>query len=108
MLFICLFIPAVLATVIDFKIKGKELLKDKFNFLISWCIYLFLVNLLTNTICWIFFENRFMSYSEINFTIDIVFKYMWISFIFSILLPFLSNAYIKRCNVSVKIETKNK
>ena len=106
MIIICLFLPAVIATLIDCKIEN-----NKFKFINIGAIYLcyvFFINLIMNTILWCFATDKLITYSNSMFTYNFCLKYMWVVFFVSMVLPFIKKLLIDKLSIKIIITKKNK
>lgn len=101
MYFICLFVPAVLSTSLDYKICSKS--PTNKEYIIKYIHYLFFINLIMNSILFILAENKMILYSSNMFTYSFTFKYMWIVLIISTIIPYLNHIVRKKMNIQIRI-----
>ena len=86
MFFICILLPAIISVIIDEKINhSKKTIRD---LVLMYGGYLFIITLFMNTI-FCFIESDVWFYNNEIFTYQFCTKYMWISFIISIILPYI-------------------
>ena len=102
MFFICMFLPAIISVIIDEKINhSKKTIRD---LVLMYGGYLFIITLFMNTIFCVI-ESDVWFYNNEIFTYQFCTKYMWISFIISIILPYISKCF--RGAFSINVEIKN-
>lgn len=102
MFFICIFLPAIISVIIDEKINhSRKTIRD---LVLMYGGYLFIITLFINTI-FCFIESDVWFYNNEIFTYQFCTKYMWISFIISIILPYISKCF--RGAFSINVEIKN-
>ena len=102
MFFICIFLPAIISVIIDEKINhSKKTIRD---LVLMYGGYLFIITLFMNTIFCVI-ESDVWFYNNEIFTYQFCTKYMWISFIISIILPYISKCF--RGAFSINVEIKN-
>lgn len=101
MLFICLFLPAVIATLIDAKINNVN---DRYKLISNYLVYCFIINYMTNAVLWVVGTNKFVAYSENLFTYDFSMKYMTLTLFGANVLPFILKILIK--NVKIEFDVK--
>ena len=102
MFFICIFLPAIISVIIDEKINhSRKTIRD---LVLMYGGYLFIITLFMNTI-FCFIESNVWFYNNEIFTYQFCTKYMWISFIISIILPYISKCF--RGAFSINVEIKN-
>ena len=105
MYFICLFIPAIISTEIDYIINKKSE-KNIFNYLRKYAIYLFSVNFVMNYILYIFAENKLILYSSNMFTYSYCKNYMATVLLLALVFPFIKNAIGKKLSIEIKLKSK--
>ena len=102
MFFICIFLPAIISVIIDEKINhSRKTIRD---LVLMYGGYLFIIALFMKTI-FCFIESDVWFYNNEIFTYQFCTKYMWISFIISIILPYISKCF--RGAFSINVEIKN-
>ena len=102
MFFICIFLPAIISVIIDEKINhSRKTIRD---LVLMYGGYLFIITLFMNTIFCVI-ESDVWFYNNEIFTYQFCTKYMWISFIISIILPYISKCF--RGAFSINVELKN-
>ena len=105
MYLICIFLPAIISMVIDQKIySNKRSLRD---FVLVYCCYLFIICMLVNTI-FLFIEDANFVYSTKLFTYSFCAKYMWISFIIAIILPYIIKCFKEAISINIEVREKKK
>lgn len=105
MFFICMFLPAVISVIIDEKINhSKKSIRD---LVLMYGGYLFIITLFMNTIL-CFIESDVWFYNNEIFTYQFCTKYMWISFIISIILPYISKCFRGAFSINVEIKKVEK
>ena len=105
MFFICMFLPAIISVIIDEKINhSKKTIRD---LVLMYGGYLFIITLFMNTI-FCFIESDVWFYNNEIFTYEFCFKYMWISFIISIILPYIVKCFRQCISINVEVKKVNK
>lgn len=105
MYFICIFLPAIFSMVIDQKIYNNR--RNVRDFILAYCCYLFLICMLVNTV-FLIIENGSFVYSMKLFTYSFCAKYMWISFIISIILPYIIKCFRQAISINVEVRKREK
>lgn len=105
MFFICIFLPAIISVIIDEKINHSK--KSVRDLVVSYGSYLFVITMIMNTI-FFFTESEVWFYSTKTFTYEFCFKYMWISFIISIILPYIVKCFRQCISINVEVKKVNK
>lgn len=105
MFFICMFLPAIISVIIDEKINHSK--KSVRDLVVSYGSYLFVITMIMNTI-FFFTESEVWFYSTKTFTYEFCFKYMWISFIISIILPYIVKCFRQCISINVEVKKVNK
>ena len=101
MFFICIFLPAIIAIIIDEKINHSK--KSTRDLLLMYGSYLFIITLFMNTI-FCFIESNTWFYNSEIFTYHFCAKYMGISFIISIILPYISKCFKEAFSINDEIK----
>ena len=105
MFFICILLPAIISVIIDEKINhSKKTIRD---LVLMYGGYLFIITLFMNTI-FCFIESDVWFYNNEIFTYQFCTKYMWISFIISIILPYISKCFRGAFSINVEIKKVEK
>ena len=105
MFFICIFLPAIISVIIDEKINhSKKSIRD---LVLMYGGYLFIITLFMNTI-FCFIESDVWFYNNEIFTYQFCTKYMWTSFIISIILPYISKCFRGAFSINVEIKKVEK
>ena len=105
MFYICIFLPAIISVIIDEKINhSKKSIRD---LVLMYGGYLFIITLFMNTF-FCFIESDVWFYNNEIFTYQFCTKYMWISFIISIILPYISKCFRGAFSINVEIKKVEK
>lgn len=108
MLLICMFIPGIISVKINEIINKKSTKKNLINIIEQYLIYVFIVNLIMNTLLWILAEDKFIIYTTSTFTYDFCLKYMWMSLIISVIIPFIIKIFKEKIVVEITFTKINK
>ena len=105
MFFFFFLLPAIISVIIDEKINhSKKTIRD---LVLMYGGYLFIITLFMNTI-FCFIESDVWFYNNEIFTYQFCTKYMWISFIISIILPYISKCFRGAFSINVEIKKVEK
>ena len=105
MFFICIFLPAIISIIVDESINHKKnTIRD---LVLMYGSYLFMITLIMNTI-FFFTESDVWFYNIETFTYEFCTKYMWISLVISIVLPYISKCFKQAISINVEIKKVNK
>ena len=105
MYFICVFLPALFSIVISEKINNRKMTGKEL--VINYGCYTFLITMLVNTLFSIFCSQEW-TYSNEMFTYNFATKYLWISFIISVLLPYIYKVITKVFSINVEVKERSK
>lgn len=107
MMIICLFIPAFCSTIIDYKLNKIEKINIT-DFICKYIPYLFVINLIMNSILWIFAEDKLIIYSSSIFSYSFCIKYMWLSLVLIIVIPLIKTMLQKHVDIQITLKKKRK
>lgn len=105
MFFICMFLPAIISVIVDEKITHTK--KNVRDLVLMYGAYLFIITLLMNTI-FFFTESDVWFYNTETFTYLFCTKYMWISLVISIILPYINKCFRQAISINVEVKKVNK
>ena len=105
MFFICMFLPAIISVIVDEKITHTK--KNVRDLVLMYVAYLFIITLLMNTI-FFFTESDVWFYNTETFTYLFCTKYMWISLVISIILPYINKCFRQAISINVEVKKVNK
>ena len=105
MFFICIFLPAIISVIVDEKITHTK--KNVRDLVLMYGDYLFIITLLMNTI-FFFTESDVWFYNTETFTYLFCTKYMWISLVISIILPYINKCFRQAISINVEVKKVNK
>lgn len=105
MFFICIFLPAIISVIVDEKITHTK--KNVRDLVLMYGAYLFMIALLMNTI-FFFAESDVWFYNTETFTYLFCTKYMWISLVISIILPYINKCFRQAISINVEVKKVNK
>ena len=105
MFFICMFLPAIISVIVDEKITHTK--KNVRDLVLMYGAYLFISTLLMNTI-FFFTESDVWFYNTETFTYLFCTKYMWISLVISIILPYINKCFRQAISINVEVKKVNK
>ena len=104
MFFICMLMPASISILIEKRISKKELSNS--DLILKYLFYTFIITAIMNTIIYIFGSDSFLYYQTSTFTYDFCLKYMWLSLLLAIFLPFLFK--VVNANIDINLEIRKK
>ena len=106
MFFICMLMPASISILIEKRINKKELSNS--DLILKYLFYTFIITAIMNTIIYIFSSDGFLYYQTSTFTYDFCLKYMWLSLLIAIFLPFLFKVVNANIDINLEIRKKRK
>lgn len=99
MLFICLFIPAIIAVIIYSKIQNEKL--NLIYFLVNYPLFLLFINYIILIVLAFIKKSAYLVIDDQSFSSLFAFKYISISLALAIILPFIFITVRK--NIKIKI-----
>lgn len=103
--FICFFVPSFISLYIDLRIN--KINKFSYELIIKYFIYTFIINLLGNTAVYLISSEKNFYYMESIFTYEFIFKYMWMTLLFAIILPIIFKIIEENVKVNILVRKKN-
>ena len=100
--FICLFLSSAISTYIDYKNKNEK----SIYLIIKYLLYTFINALLMNTFIYVISSEKFYYYREATYTYDFCLKYMWLSLIIALILPYILQIIERTFDISIEIKGK--
>ena len=100
-----MFLPAIISVIVDEKITHTK--KNVRDLVLMYGAYLFIITLLMNTI-FFFTESDVWFYNTETFTYLFCTKYMWISLVISIILPYINKCFRQAISINVEVKKVNK
>ena len=104
MFFICMLMPASISLIKKKKINNGN--KSISDLVIKYLFYTFLITMIMNTFIYIFSSEKMFHYAEYTFSYDFCLKYMWLSLVVAIILPYILK--VISTNIDIKLELKEK
>ena len=104
MFFICMLMPASISILIEKRIDKTN--KSTSDLILKYLLYTFLITMVMNTFVYIFSSEKMFHYAEYTFSYDFCLKYMWLSLVVAIILPYILK--VISTNVDIKLELKEK
>ena len=103
---ICMLMPASISIFVDRKINHKE--KNTSDLILNYLLYTFLITTIMNSIIFLVSSDKMLYYSEYTFTYDFCIKYMWLSIIISISLPYILKVITSNISIDLEIIKRKK
>ncbi len=100
--FICLFLPSAVSTYIDEKKNNNK----ASSLILKYLGYTFINALLMNTFIYVISSEKFYYYREATYTYDFCLKYMWLSLIIALILPYILQIIERTFDISIEIKGK--
>lgn len=104
MFLICMLMPASISILIEKRIVKKELSNS--DLILKYLFYTFLITTIMNTFIYIFSSEKLFHYAEYTFSYDFCLKYMWLSLIVALTLPYILK--IISANIDIDLEIRKK
>lgn len=106
MFLICMLMPASISILIEKRIIKKELSNS--DLILKYLFYTFIITTIMNTFIYIFSSDNYLYYQNSTFTYDFCLKYMWLSLLLAIFLPFLFKVVNANIDINLEIRKKRK
>ena len=104
MFFICMLMPASISVLIEKRIDKTN--KSTSYLILKYLLYTFLITTIMNTFVYIFSSEKMYHYADYTFSYDFCLKYMWLSLIVALILPYILK--VVSTNIDIKLELKEK
>ena len=104
MFLICMLMPASISILIEKRIIKKELSNS--DLILKYLFYTFLITTIMNTFIYIFSSDNSLNYQNSTFTYDFCLKYMWLSLIIALVLPYILK--VISANIDIDLEKRKK
>ena len=104
MFFICMLMPASISVLIEKRIGKTN--KSTSYLILKYLLYTFLITTIMNTFVYIFSSEKMYHYADYTFSYDFCLKYMWLSLIVALILPYILK--VVSTNIDIKLELKEK
>lgn len=106
MFFICMLMPASISILIEKRIDKTN--KSTSDLILKYLLYTFMITTIMNTFIYIFSSDNYLYYQNSTFTYDFCLKYMWLSLLLAIFLPFLFKVVNANIDINLEIRKKRK
>ena len=107
MFFICMLMPASISIFTERKINKKKEEKNS-DLILKYLFYTFLITTIMNTFIYIFSNEKLNFYNYETFTYDFCLKYMWLSIIIALILPYIVKVISANINIELELKEKKK
>ena len=104
MFFICMLMPTSISVLIEKRIDKTN--KSTSYLILKYLLYTFLITTIMNTFVYIFSSEKMYHYADYTFSYDFCLKYMWLSLIVALILPYILK--VVSTNIDIKLELKEK
>ena len=106
MFFICMLMPASISILIEKRIRNDKI--NNSDLILRYLLYTFLITTIMNTFIFIFCSDTSLYYAEYTFSYNFCLKYMWLSLIVALSLPYILKVISANINVELEIRKKKK
>ena len=106
MFFICMLMPASITILIEKRIRNDKI--NNSDLILRYLLYTFLITTIMNTFIFIFCSDTSLYYAEYAFSYNFCLKYMWLSLIVALSLPYILKVISANINVELEIRKKKK
>ena len=106
MFFICMLMPASISILIEKRIRNDKI--NNSDLILRYLLYTFLITTIMNTFIFIFCSDTSLYYAEYTFSYNFCLKYMWLSLIVALSLPYILKVISANINVDLEIRKKKK
>ena len=97
---ICLFFPGFISLMIDWQINHNE---QNIFLIIKYFVYNFFVNFIGNALVWFISTEKNFFYTEETFTYDFCLKYMAVSLVVAIVLPYIFKFFNNNIKINLEV-----
>lgn len=104
MVFICLFLPSLLALQLDMKLNNITVYNYKL--VIKYFLYCLFINYFNNLFVWLLSNEKNFYYTESSFTNDFCLKYLTLAIIVSVLVPIIFKIIKDNFNLTIAVKEK--
>lgn len=106
MFLICMLMPASISILMEKRIIKKELSNS--DLILKYLFYTFLITTIMNTFVYIFSSEKLFHYAEYTFSYNFCLKYMWLSLIVALTLPYILKVISANIDINLEIRKKVK
>ena len=106
MFLICMLMPASISILIEKRIDKTN--KSTSDLVLKYLFYTFVITTIMNTFIYIFSSDNSLNYQNSTFTYDFCLKYMWLSLIVAIILPYILKVISANIDIDLEIRKKVK
>ncbi|HIR49548.1 MAG TPA: hypothetical protein IAB35_06170 [Candidatus Faecimonas gallistercoris] len=106
MFFVCMLLPASFSILISEKLKKEK--KSLRDLILSYFSYTFFITMIMNTLIYFISSEKSFWYRTETFTYDFCLKYMWLSFVIAIVLPYLLHIVQKAVKINIEVKERSR